>query len=86
MPLVSWILVGLALGFIARWVTRRRPGIVWTLLIGLVSAVIGGIIGRLAGFGGIVSDFSIWSFLIAVAVSVVALLVFGLLRPRKVRR
>jgi uncharacterized membrane protein YeaQ/YmgE (transglycosylase-associated protein family) len=86
MALLSWLLVGLALGFIARFVTRRRPGIIWTLLIGLIGAVIGGLIGRALGYGGIIGSFSIWSFLIAIGVSVVALLIFSVARPWRVRR
>ena len=80
MPLLSWILVGLALGFIARFVTRRRPGIIWTMLIGLAGGVIGGFIGQLAGWGGIMNGFSIWSFLVAIGASVV-LIVMGLMHP-----
>jgi uncharacterized membrane protein YeaQ/YmgE (transglycosylase-associated protein family) len=86
MPLLSWILVGLVLGYLARFVTRRRMGFVWTLLAGLAGGVIGGFIGRLAGFGGIVNDFSIWSFLIAIGVSIVVLIIVGMMHPVRSRR
>ena len=60
-------------------------GFIWTLLAGLAGAVIGGFIGRLAGFGGITNNFSIWSFLIAVLVSIVALIILYILFPRRRR-
>jgi uncharacterized membrane protein YeaQ/YmgE (transglycosylase-associated protein family) len=85
MPLLSWILIGLVLGYLARFVTRRRMGFIWTMLAGLAGAVIGGFIGRVAGYGGVVHDFSIWSFIIALLVSIVALLVLYMLFPRRRR-
>lgn len=85
MGLLTWILVGLALGLIARFVTRRRLGLLWTLLAGLIGALIGGLIGRLLGYGGIIGDFSIWAFLIAVLCSVVAIIVLAILLPGRRR-
>jgi uncharacterized membrane protein YeaQ/YmgE (transglycosylase-associated protein family) len=85
MPLLSWVLVGLVLGFLARFVTRRRMGFVWTLLAGLVGGLVGGFIGRVAGYGGVIHDFSVWSFLIALLVSIVALIVLYMLFPRRRR-
>ena len=86
MPLLSWILVGLVLGYLARFVTRRRMGFIWTLLAGLAGAVVGGFIGRLAGLGGVVGDFNIWSFVIALIASIVALIVLYMIFPRRRRR
>lgn len=83
MGLLWWILVGLALGLLARYVTRRRVGLFWSLAAGLIGALIGGFIGRLAGYGGIISDFSIWSLLIAIGCSVVAIIVLALLLPSR---
>jgi uncharacterized membrane protein YeaQ/YmgE (transglycosylase-associated protein family) len=85
MPLLSWILMGLVLGYLARFVTRRRMGFLWTLLAGLAGAVVGGFIGRAAGFGGVVDDFSIWSFVFALIVSIIALIVLYMVFPRRRR-
>jgi uncharacterized membrane protein YeaQ/YmgE (transglycosylase-associated protein family) len=85
MPLLSWILAGLVLGYLARFITRRRMGFIWTLLAGLAGGVVGGFIGRAAGFGGVVNDFSIWSFVIALVVSIVALIVLYMIFPRRRR-
>jgi uncharacterized membrane protein YeaQ/YmgE (transglycosylase-associated protein family) len=49
-------------------------------VVGIVGAVLGGFLGRALGYGGVVNDFSIWSLLIAVAVSVVFLLVLSATR------
>jgi uncharacterized membrane protein YeaQ/YmgE (transglycosylase-associated protein family) len=85
MPLLSWILVGLVLGYLARFITRRRMGFIWTLLAGLAGGVVGGFIGWAAGWGGITNNFSVWSFLIALLVSIVALIVLYMIFPRRRR-
>jgi uncharacterized membrane protein YeaQ/YmgE (transglycosylase-associated protein family) len=80
MGLILWIVVGIVLGLIAKWVTRRRIGWFWTLIVGIVGAVLGGFLGRALGYGGVVNDFSIWSLLIAIGVSIVLLLVLSATR------
>lgn len=80
MALILWIVVGIALGLLAKWITRRRIGWFWTLVVGIVGALLGGFLGRALGYGGVVNDFSVWSLLIAVAVSVVFLLVLSATR------
>jgi uncharacterized membrane protein YeaQ/YmgE (transglycosylase-associated protein family) len=77
MGLILWIVVGIVLGLIAKWVTGRRIGWFWTLAVGIVGALLGGFLGRALGYGGVVNDFSIWSFLIAIGVSIVLLLVLS---------
>lgn len=85
MGLLTWIVVGLALGLIARFITRRRVGLLWALLAGLAGALIGGFIGRALGYGGVINDFSIWSFLIAVGCSVVAIIIIAIVLPGRRR-
>ena len=86
MGLVLWIVVGIVLGLIAKWVTRRRIGWFWTLAVGIVGALLGGFLGRALGYGGVVNDFSIWSFLIAVGVSIVLLLALSATRIGRRRK
>ncbi len=81
MPVLSWILVGLVLGYLARFVTRRRFGFIRTLIAGLIGGLVGGFIGWAFGFGGIFNDFSIWSFLISIGAAAVVLIVMGLMHP-----
>jgi uncharacterized membrane protein YeaQ/YmgE (transglycosylase-associated protein family) len=51
---LGWILFGLIVGAVAKLVMPGRDpgGILVTMLIGIVGAVIGGFIGRLLGFYG----------------------------------
>jgi uncharacterized membrane protein YeaQ/YmgE (transglycosylase-associated protein family) len=81
MPLVSWIVVGLVLGYLARFITRRRFGFIRTLIAGLIGGVVGGFIGWAVGFGGIFDNFNIWSFLISIGAAAVVLIVMGLMHP-----
>jgi uncharacterized membrane protein YeaQ/YmgE (transglycosylase-associated protein family) len=54
MGVIGWILFGLIVGIIAKLVMPGRDpgGIIVTMLIGIVGAMIGGFIGRLMGFYG----------------------------------
>jgi uncharacterized membrane protein YeaQ/YmgE (transglycosylase-associated protein family) len=49
MALILWIVVGIVLGLLAKWITRRRIGWFWTLIVGIVGAVLGGFLGRALG-------------------------------------
>ncbi len=86
MGLLTWIVVGLALGLLARFITRRRLGLLWALVAGLAGALIGGFIGRLLGYGGVINDFSIWSLLIAIGGSVVVIIVLAIILPGRRRK
>ncbi|HEY3883607.1 MAG TPA: GlsB/YeaQ/YmgE family stress response membrane protein [Vicinamibacterales bacterium] len=54
MGIAAWILFGVAVGVIARLVVPGRDpgGFVVTVLLGIAGALIGGFIGRAAGFYG----------------------------------
>jgi uncharacterized membrane protein YeaQ/YmgE (transglycosylase-associated protein family) len=54
MGVLGWILFGLIVGVIAKLVMPGRDpgGIIVTMLIGIVGAMIGGFLGRLMGFYG----------------------------------
>jgi uncharacterized membrane protein YeaQ/YmgE (transglycosylase-associated protein family) len=61
----GWIAVGLIAGGLASWVTREeRRGCLYTFVIGVLGALIGGAIAQAAGEEGI-GDFSWRSLLIA---------------------
>jgi uncharacterized membrane protein YeaQ/YmgE (transglycosylase-associated protein family) len=83
---VNWvvaIIIGLLAGWIASMMLNRHHGILVNLIIGLVGAVIG---SWLASFFHIVLPLSpFWaSLVIAIAGSVVLLLILSLFRPRRV--
>jgi len=61
--IVGWIVVGLIAGTLASWVTREeRRGCIYTLVIGVLGALIGGAIAQAVGSEGL-GDFS-WRALV----------------------
>jgi uncharacterized membrane protein YeaQ/YmgE (transglycosylase-associated protein family) len=79
MAIVSWIVWGLFVGFIARVLLpgRQRLGIVMTIVIGVVGSIIGGLVAtELLGIADS-DEFDFGSFLIAVGGSVALLAVYG---------
>lgn len=79
MGLLSWIVVGGLAGILAKWIMGDSAGCVFTVLLGIVGALIGGFIMSLLGFGG-VSGVNIWSILVATLGAVVLLAIVRLLR------
>lgn len=55
MQILGLIVIGLVIGVIARLIKpgRQKLGLLWTLLLGLAGALIGGIIAGLLGTGSI---------------------------------
>jgi uncharacterized membrane protein YeaQ/YmgE (transglycosylase-associated protein family) len=76
MNILSWILFGLIVGVIAHAIdpAPNRGGIVGTMLLGIVGALVGGFLANLV-FGITVTGFNLTSFLVAVAGSLILLLV-----------
>ena len=83
MGILSWIVLGLVAGILAKLLTPGRDpgGIIVTIIIGMIGAIVGGFIATTLGFGG-VSGFDIRSLVIAVAGSVLLLLGFRMMRRR----
>ena len=77
MGILSWIVFGLLAGAVARLVTpgRQRYGCIVTICVGLVGAFIGGLIGKVVLGHDVDFGFDLVPFLLAVAGSVVLLLV-----------
>jgi uncharacterized membrane protein YeaQ/YmgE (transglycosylase-associated protein family) len=86
MGLAAYVAVGLVFGALATLVLGRPREWVTNLLAGVLGAIVGGAIGRLIGFEGVIRDFNLWSFLIAVGCSLLFLVlvdVFYLPRKRR---
>ena len=88
MSLFGWVLVGLLAGWLARKVVRDdRTGCIYTMIVGVVGAVVGGWLMSTIDESG-VDDFSLRSILVAALGAVVFLLVLqaiagiGPRRPR----
>ena len=84
MGLLSWILMGLLAGVLGRFLTPGddRMGCFWTIVTGVVGAVVGGFVATLLGFGGF-RGFDLYSLIIATLGAVVCLFLLKLFRPAK---
>jgi uncharacterized membrane protein YeaQ/YmgE (transglycosylase-associated protein family) len=73
--IVSWILWGLLVGAVARLLMpgRQPIGFIWTILLGVAGALIGGFLATEVFEIADRDEFDFGSFLIAVAVSFVLL-------------
>jgi len=83
MGLFSWIVFGLIAGGIAKFIMPGKDpgGCLATSLLGIAGALLGGGLGTYLFSWGTVTGFDIRSLGIAVAGSVVLLVLYRLLRP-----
>jgi uncharacterized membrane protein YeaQ/YmgE (transglycosylase-associated protein family) len=82
MTIIGWIILGLIAGAIAKAILpgRRRGGWIATLILGVVGALVGGFIGGQIFDIGLEDFFSIQTWLVAIAGSVLVLFIYGLVR------
>jgi uncharacterized membrane protein YeaQ/YmgE (transglycosylase-associated protein family) len=66
MGLLSWILLGLVVGILAKWIMPGPDpgGLVITIVLGVAGAFVGGFIGSLVGLGT-VTGFNVGSLVLA---------------------
>ena len=83
MGLLSWIFMGLLAGALARFLTPGddRMGCFFTIVTGVVGAIVGGFLATFLGFGGF-RGFDLYSMIIATLGAVVLLLVAKLFRSK----
>ena len=81
MSFIGWIILGLIAGAIAKAILPGKMGGGWliTLILGVVGALVGGWLGTVLFNVGIGDFFSIQTWLVAIAGSVVVLLIYGLI-------
>ena len=81
MGILSWILLGLVVGVLAKWVMPGNDpgGFVITVLIGIAGAVVGGFIASRLGLVT-VTGFNVGSLVIAVGGSLLLLFLYRRLR------
>jgi len=73
--LLAWIVIGLLAGGIARWVVKDdRSGCIYTMVVGVIGALIGGALVNAAGGSGVI-ELNIRSVLVAAIGAIVLLLV-----------
>ena len=83
MGLITWIVVGLIAGLLARWIIpgSEPSGLVVTMILGMAGASIGGsLVGLIGGTGG--TGVNVWSLAVATFWGLVLLLLYNLIvRP-----
>ena len=83
MGIISWIILGLIAGFIgSKIVDKQGQGFWLNIALGIVGALVGGFLFDLFGATG-VTGLNIWSMIVAIAGSVVVLLVYNALTGRR---
>ena len=83
MGLISWIVVGLIAGLLARWITPGPDsgGIIVTVLVGMAGASVGGFLVRILG-GASATGLNIWSILVATIGALLLLFIYNLIARR----
>ncbi|MHB0938651.1 MAG: GlsB/YeaQ/YmgE family stress response membrane protein [Armatimonadota bacterium] len=83
MNIIGWIILGAVAGWLASLVmgTNRRQGCFMDIVIGIVGALIGGLLFNLLGGRG-VTGFNLWSLFVAFLGAVILLFIVGLFRRR----
>lgn len=85
MGFLAFLLLGLIAGAIARAILPGRQGGGWiaTLLLGVVGAILGGWLGSLLFNANLEEFWSLQTWLLAIAGSIVVLLIYGLIVGRR---
>lgn len=81
MGIISWIVMGLIVGLLARFILPGKDpkGCAITILLGIGGALLGGYIGTTFGFGT-VTGFNLKSILIATGGAAIILIIFRALK------
>lgn len=81
MGILSWVVMGLIVGILAKWIMPGRDpgGLVITIGIGVAGAFLGGFIGTQLGLGA-VTGFNLASFGLAIGGAVLLLIVYRLFK------
>ncbi len=84
MGILSWAILGLIAGALAKWIMPGKDpgGIVVTMLIGIAGAMIGGFLATLLGAGG-VSGMNFRSIVVAVVGALILLWIYRKVQAKK---
>lgn len=86
MSIVGWIVIGLLAGGLARWIVKDdRSGCIYTMVVGVLGALIGGGFMNAIDSNG-VDEFSIRSILVAALGAVLLLLLLQAIAGRGATR
>ena len=83
MGIISWIFLGLIAGALAKFIVPGKDpgGMLVTIIIGVVGAIIGGFLGSLIGLGR-VESFDFGGIIIATLGAIILLVVYRLVTKR----
>lgn len=76
MGIISWIVLGAIAGFLANMIVGGREGLIGTIILGIVGAVVGGYIATTVFHKGDVTGVNIESIVIAVLGAILVLFVW----------
>jgi uncharacterized membrane protein YeaQ/YmgE (transglycosylase-associated protein family) len=83
MGILSWIILGLIAGFIgSKIVNKTGAGMTMDIALGVVGAVVGGVLMTALGFSG-VSGVNIYSIIVSIIGAVVVLYVYRMVSSRR---
>ena len=84
MGILSWIILGLIAGALAKAIRPGRDpqGCIVTMIIGIVGAVIGGWVATMLGWGR-VNGFNIYSLLVATGGAIIFLAIWAAISNRR---
>lgn len=82
MGILTWIIIGLVAGILAKLVMRDQLGWVLTIILGIVGAFVGGWVFSFFGGPG-VSGFNLTSILVATVGAIIVLFIYGLIARRR---
>jgi uncharacterized membrane protein YeaQ/YmgE (transglycosylase-associated protein family) len=83
MGILSWILLGLIAGALAKFIMPGKDpgGIIVTILIGIAGAFVGGFLGSFVGLGK-VESFDLGGIIIATIGAIILLIIYRLIKKR----
>ena len=83
MGIISWIILGLIVGALAKWIMPGQDpgGIIITIVIGIVGALIGGFLSSLVGLGT-VTGLNLGSIIIALVGALILLWLYRLIKDK----
>jgi len=85
MGIISWIILGLIAGALAKLILpgKQGGGIIVTIILGIVGAFLGGWLGSLIGIGSIDAWYDPGTIITAVIGAIIVLLIYGAVVGRR---
>ena len=84
MGILTWIVFGLVAGVLAKFIMpgNQSGGLILTTILGVVGAIVGGLLGTYAFDFGDITGFNLRSLAIAVGGALLVLFVYGMVGRR----